>query len=54
MFRLSVSGTWSGLPASELFASARSCRFKAGDALFHEGIKATVAIGLIAACSRSA
>lgn len=37
MFKLSVSGTWSGLLASELFASARLCRPKAGDTLFHKG-----------------
>ena len=37
MFKPSVSGTWSGLLASELFASAGSCRPKAGDTLFHEG-----------------
>jgi CRP/FNR family cyclic AMP-dependent transcriptional regulator len=39
MFKLSVSGTWSGLLASELFASARLCRPKAGDTLFHKGDK---------------
>jgi CRP/FNR family cyclic AMP-dependent transcriptional regulator len=37
MFRLSDSGTWSGLLASELFANARPCRLKAGDTLFHKG-----------------
>ena len=39
MFKLSVSGTWSGLLTSELFASARSCRLKAGATLFHKGDK---------------
>jgi CRP/FNR family transcriptional regulator, cyclic AMP receptor protein len=37
---LSVYGTWSGLPneiASELFASARPYRLKAGDTLFQTG-----------------
>ena len=37
MFKLSISGTWSGLLTSELFASARSYRLKAGDTLFHKG-----------------
>jgi len=37
MFKLSVSGTWSGPLASELFAGARACHLKAGDALFREG-----------------
>lgn len=37
MFKLSVSGTWSGLLTSELFVSARSCRLKAGATLFHKG-----------------
>jgi CRP/FNR family transcriptional regulator, cyclic AMP receptor protein len=37
MFKLSVSGTWSGLLTSELFASARSYRLKAGATLFHKG-----------------
>lgn len=37
MFKPSVAGTWSGLFASELFASARSRRLKAGDTLFHKG-----------------
>jgi CRP/FNR family transcriptional regulator len=40
MVELSVCGTWSGLPkeiASELFASARFHRLKAGDTLFQTG-----------------
>ena len=42
MVELSVASTWSGLPkhiASELFASGRSCRLKAGATLFHKGDK---------------
>ena len=37
MFKPSVSGTWSGPLASELFGDAGSRRLKAGDTLFHEG-----------------
>ena len=37
MFKPSVSGTWSGALASELFGDAGSRQLKAGDTLFHEG-----------------
>src|SRR5262245_30285660 len=37
MFKPSISGTWSGTLASELFTGAMSCCPKAGDTLFHEG-----------------
>jgi CRP/FNR family cyclic AMP-dependent transcriptional regulator len=37
MFKPSVSGTWSGPLAPELFAGARSCSLRAGDTLFRQG-----------------
>jgi CRP/FNR family transcriptional regulator, cyclic AMP receptor protein len=37
MLKLSVSSTWSDRLSCELFASARSCRLKAGDTLFRKG-----------------